>query len=185
MLIILIALRHNVNMSDDIFKYGWTTYDTREGGRQILEDVGNKMNITTDFIKPQDEEDDGNWGLRIRGVPRDDAPADLKTTVIFYVAMDAMEGCAECKLEAREQLGAGEDTSVHAVNLDIAHPKLGAAGMHISTPSSGSSQNGGTVVKTMNVSEEKLWQAKCEFNSHRSTLVLPGSLDPHDFGVGD
>lgn len=150
-------------MSEGMAKYGWTAYDTREGGRQIIEDVGNKINITTEFIKFHDGQNAGNWGLRIRGIPRDDAPADLKTSVVFYVGMDAMQSCSDCRLEAREQLGAGDDTSVHAVNLDMSHPHLGAAGIHIPASVSVDGRNEGTVVKTLNVSDDKLWQAKCEW----------------------
>ncbi|CAO2658591.1 Nn.00g063140.m01.CDS01 [Neocucurbitaria sp. VM-36] len=153
-------LRHTVDMSEGMAKYGWTAYDTREGGRQIVEDVGNKINITTEFVKKYEGQSAGNWGLRIRGIPRIDAPADLKTTVVFYVGMEAMESCAKCKLEAREQLGAGEDTSVHAVNLDMSHPQLGTAGIHIPASISEDGRNEGTTVKSLNVTEDKLWQAK-------------------------
>ncbi|KAF1849764.1 glycoside hydrolase family 63 protein [Cucurbitaria berberidis CBS 394.84] len=156
-------LRHTVDMTEGMAKYGWTAYDTREGGRQIIEDVGNKINITTEFIKSYEGQSAGNWGLRIAGIPRKDAPADLKTTVVFYVGMEAMESCVECRLESKEQLGAGEDTSVHAVNIDISHPRLGSAGIHISTSISEDGRNEGTVVKTLNVTEDRLWQAKSAF----------------------
>ncbi|KAH7401557.1 glycoside hydrolase [Pyrenochaeta sp. MPI-SDFR-AT-0127] len=156
-------LRHNVDMSEGMARYGWTAYDAREGGRQIIEDVGNKINITTDFIKSHEGQSAGNWGLRIKGIPRNDAPTDLKTTIVFYVGMEAMESCSNCKLEAREQLGAGEDTSVHAVNFDVLHPQLGAAGIHIPASITVDGRNEGTVVKTLNISEDKLWQAKFTF----------------------
>ncbi|KAF1937561.1 glycoside hydrolase [Clathrospora elynae] len=156
-------LRHNVDMSEGMARYGWTAYDTREGGRQIIEDVGNKINITTEFIKHSEGQSAGNWGLRIRGIPRPDAPEDLKTTVVFYAAMEAMKACADCKLEAREQLGAGDDTSVHAVNIDVSHPKLGTAGIHIPVSVDKDGRHEGTVVKTLNVTEDKLWQAKSTF----------------------
>ena len=143
-------------------RYGYTAYDTRAGGRQIIEDVGNKINVTTELVKMYDGDGVVNWGLRVKGIPRDDAQAELKTTVVFYVGMETMEGCSGCKLEAREQVGVGEDTKVQAVNIHVAHPVLGRAGMHVSTPIGGE-----TVVKTLNVSEDRLWQAKCEqFPNH-------------------
>jgi mannosyl-oligosaccharide glucosidase len=172
----LAELRHNVDMSEGMARYGWTAYDTREGGRQIIEDVGNQINITTEFIKSYEGQSAANWGLRIRGIPRDDAPADLKTSVIFYVGMEAMQACTDCKLEARQQLGAGDDTSVHAVNIEVVHPELGAAGIHISTSISEDGRNEGTVVKSLNVTDDKLWQAKCECNvrdGHNHTSLSP------------
>ena len=154
-------------MSDGMARYGWTAYDTRQGGRQIIEDVGNKINITTEFIKPSTGQSDGNWGLRIRGIPRPDAAPDLRTTVVFYVGMEAMEACANCKLEALEQRGSGDDKSIHAVNLNIAHPRLGIAGIHIPVPVNKDGLREGTVVKTLNVTEDSLWQAKCELTMSR------------------
>lgn len=158
-------------------KYGWTAYDTREGGRQIIEDVGNKINITTEFTKDHEGQSADTWGLRIKGIPRNDAPADLKTTVVFYVGMEAMQSCAGCKLEAREQLGPGEDKSVHAINFGISHPQLGTAGIHISASMSEDGRSEGTVVKTLNVSDDKLWQAKCELLPNYMVLISY-AMDP-------
>ena len=158
------ALRHNVNQSEGMARYGWTTYDTREGGRQIIEDVGNKINLTTEFVKHSDGQGAGNWGLRIRGIPRPDAPSDLKTTIVFYVGMESMNACATCKLEAHPRLGDGVDTAVHAVDIELAHPVLGSAGIHIGVPVNNEGASEGASVKTLNVTEDRLWQAKCEYS---------------------
>lgn len=165
-------LRHTVDMSEGMAKYGWTAYDTREGGRQIIEDVGNKINITTEFTKDHEGQSADTWGLRIKGIPRSGAPTDLKTTVVFYVGMEAMESCPGCNLEAREQLGPGEDKSVKAVNFNIAHPRLGTAGIHISASISEEGRSEGTVVKTLNVSDDKLLQAKCELQPKNFAFIL-------------
>jgi mannosyl-oligosaccharide glucosidase len=140
-------------------RYGWTSYDTREGGTQTIEDVQNKIDITTEFIKKSEGSSAGNWGLRIRGTPRKDAPADLKTVVVFYVGMESMDTCAKCKLASSAQVGAEEDTSVHAANLWIEHPQLGTAGLHIPASVGENGRHEGMVVKSMNVSEDRLWRA--------------------------
>ena len=31
--------------------YGWEEYDVRSGGRQVIRDQGNKIDITTEFVK--------------------------------------------------------------------------------------------------------------------------------------
>ncbi len=156
-------LRHNVDMSEGMARYGWTRYDTRNGGRQIIEDVGNKIDITTEFTKNNEGQNIGSWGLRVKGVPRNNAPADLKTTVVFYISMEAMESCPDCKLESREERGAGGDTPLYAINFDVSHPKLGDAGIHIPVPTLEDGKKGDLVVKALSVSEDKLWQAKCKF----------------------
>jgi mannosyl-oligosaccharide glucosidase len=142
--------------------YGWTTYDARKGGTQLVQDVWNHIDITTEFVKKHDGESAGNWALRIKGTPRRDAPIDMKTTIVFYVGVQATEGCTDCKLAAFEQLGPGDDKSVQAVNIAVNHPYLGAAGIHIPAAVGQVGQYANTVVKTLNVTEDKLWQAKCK-----------------------
>lgn len=31
--------------------YGWEEYDVRTGGKQVIHDQGNKIDITTEFVK--------------------------------------------------------------------------------------------------------------------------------------
>lgn len=158
--------------------YGWTTYDARAGGTQIIQDVGNQIDITTEFTKKSEGQGAGNWALRVKGKPRNGAPADLKMSVIFYVGMEAKEGCADCQLEAFEQLGAGDDKSVEAVNIAIKHPRLGSAGIHIPTSVGENGRHEGTIVHTLNVTEDKLWQARCECNPfHRNNVACGRSID--------
>ena len=153
-------------------RYGWTAYDTREGGTQTIEDVQNKIDITTEFIKKSEGQSAGNWALRIRGTPRKDAAGDLKTSVVFYVGMESMDTCTQCKLESSEQLGAEEDTSVHAANFWIEHPQLGTAGIHIPASVGENGRHEAMVVKSLNVTEDHLWQARCKlsFTGHYITF---------------
>lgn len=159
------VLRHTVEQNDGMAMYGWSTYDARTGGTQIIQDVGNQIDITTEFTKKSAGQSAGNWALRVKGKPRNGAPADLKTSVVFYVGMEAKKDCADCQFEAFEQLGAGEDKSVEAVNIAIKHPRLGSAGIHIPTSVGADGRHEGTIVHTLNVTEDKLWQAKCELYS--------------------
>lgn len=68
--------------------YGWEEYDIRDGGRQIIHDDNNKVDITTEFVKFPGGRHGGSWGVRVRGTPREDAPAQLMSAVIFYTAME-------------------------------------------------------------------------------------------------
>jgi mannosyl-oligosaccharide glucosidase len=70
--------------------YGWEEYDVRHGGRQIIHDAENKIDITTEFVKFPGGEHGGSWGVRIKGTPRKDAPERLMTTVLFYGQMDGL-----------------------------------------------------------------------------------------------
>lgn len=68
--------------------YGWEEYDVRMGGHQTIHDVGNRIDIRTDFVKIPGGDHGGSWGLRVTGTPREDAPDHLMTTVMFSVAME-------------------------------------------------------------------------------------------------
>ncbi|KAE8825709.1 hypothetical protein PTNB85_06139 [Pyrenophora teres f. teres] len=178
------TLRHNVNQSEGMARYSWTAYHTREGGRQIIEDVGNKINLTTEFVKYSEGQSAGNWGLRIRGIPRPDAAPDQKTTVVFYVGMEAMGTCASCKLEAHTRLGDGDDTAVHAVDIELAHPVLGSAGIQIGVPVNNEGTPEAAFIKTMNVTEDRLWQAK--YQTEQRTQSGPTDLVLNTFpGMGN
>jgi mannosyl-oligosaccharide glucosidase len=172
MLTSMLELRHEVDIGAGMARYGWTAYDTREGGTQTIEDVQNKIDITTEFIKKSEGQSAGNWALRIRGVPRKDAASNLRTVVVFYVGMESMDTCTNCKLVTSEQLGAEGDTSIHAANFWIEHPQLGTAGIHIPASVGEGGRHEAMVVKSMNVSDDKLWQAKCKHTLIRLAYFL-------------
>ncbi|KNG47968.1 glycoside hydrolase family 63 protein [Stemphylium lycopersici] len=176
------TLRHNVNQSEGMARYGWTAYDTREGGRQVIEDVGNKINITTEFIKYSEGQSQGNWGLRIKGTPRPDAPPELKTTVIFYVGMEEKGACTSCRLDARQQPGDGDDKSVQAVNMNLVHPSLGTAGIHIPIPLNSDGHREISYVKSLNVTEDHLWHAKSKRAMTSTALTADLKISMQTFG---
>ena len=80
--------RHTCEQNEGMAGYGWDEYDVRHGGRQTIHDAGNNIDITTEFVKFPGGDHGGNWGVRVRGAPREDAPAHLMTTVVFYAAME-------------------------------------------------------------------------------------------------
>lgn len=95
--------------------YGWDNYDPRTGGSQTIHDAGNGLDMQTDFVKFTDRGDNGgSWGARIRGSLREDSPANLKTTVIFYAGMEGL-GSLEVK-DAKEgknaELGFEDDVRI-------------------------------------------------------------------------
>lgn len=145
--------------------YGWSAYDSRRGGVQTIQDIGNSIDITSSFVKTSEGQGAGNWALRVAGKPRKNARAGMKTRVVFYVAMEAMGRCKECKLEAlATQQGQGNDRYVETVNIHSEHPVLGTAEIRIPRPFDvdGTGKPGDTVVKSMKIPEGQQWKAKCE-----------------------
>ena len=72
--------------------YGWTAYDVRKGGVQVINDTDNKVDLVTEFAKVSDD----NWGLRIKGIPREDAKDLQKTSVIFYIGSEDSNATVKC-----------------------------------------------------------------------------------------
>jgi mannosyl-oligosaccharide glucosidase len=87
MLTLQTAFRHTCEQHEGMAGYGWEEYDVRQGGRQIVHDAGNRIDVTTEFVKFPGGEHGGGWGVRVRGTPRPDAPENLVTTVVLYTGM--------------------------------------------------------------------------------------------------
>ncbi|ODH45374.1 hypothetical protein ACO22_00098 [Paracoccidioides brasiliensis] len=82
--------RHTCEQNEGMAGYGWDEYDIRKGGRQTIHDAGNTIDLTIDFIKVPGGSNGGNWGARVKGTLRPDAPPNQATTVIFYAAMEGL-----------------------------------------------------------------------------------------------
>ncbi len=81
--------RHTCEQHEGMAGYGWDEYDARNGGRQVIQDTGNKIDLTIDFVKVPGP-DGGSWGARVKGTPREDAPANIVSTILFYAGMEGL-----------------------------------------------------------------------------------------------
>ncbi|CUM64745.1 uncharacterized protein PRCAT00002356001 [Priceomyces carsonii] len=80
-------LRHFYNQDDNMKRANWITYDPRTGGRQILSDNDNHIDIVTDFVKS----DDGySWGVRIHSTPHP-GYENIKISFIWYSGLESEE----------------------------------------------------------------------------------------------
>lgn len=82
--------RHTCEQHAGMEGYGWEEYDTRKGGRQVIHDSGNRIDLTIDFVKIPGGTHGGSWAARVSGAPRDDAPPNLVTSLIFYAGMEGL-----------------------------------------------------------------------------------------------
>ena len=137
--------------------YGWTAYDVRKGGIQIVNDTGNKLDLITQFAKVSNDDSGGQWGLRVKGIPRANAHDHQKTTIIFYLGSEDSNSRIEC-------------TEVHNINpsnrdvvCDGAMTGLDNFKIQIPDhrPESDSSQR--TSVKSLTVPADTIWRAKSIF----------------------
>lgn len=153
--------------------YGWTAYDARNGGMQIVNDTGNKLDLITHFVKAPDQERGGGWGLRVKGIPRANAHHEQKTIVIFYLGSDNSDSTIECaggnKIDQfnSDVVCDGTVIGLRDFKLQIPHHRADSDSLQR------------TSVTTLTVPADTVWQAKSIFINQ-----LKGS-DSHEGMVAD
>lgn len=78
------AIRHDCGNDDNVAKFGWTGYDPRTGGRQVVYDKEHNVNITTELVK---SEDGLSWEVKIKG---EQAPDSILTSV-WYSGLESAD----------------------------------------------------------------------------------------------
>lgn len=147
--------------------YGWEEYDARIGGRQTIHDTGNKIDITTEFIKIPGGQHGGNWGARITGKPIADAP-DTITTLVFAANT---EGSGQMQLEqeqdSRGYLGTitfkGQAQELGDFTLEITEGPKSNRHPFINHPSADDKPLERTFVQSFTVPSEVQWQSMGEY----------------------
>ncbi|KAF6241423.1 hypothetical protein HO173_000133 [Letharia columbiana] len=157
--------RHTCEQHEGMAGYGWDEYDVRYGGRQTIHDAGNSIDITTEFIKIPGGQHGGSWGVRVKGTPREDAPARLMSTVLFYAGM---EGFGSLSVEnERDDLGIVGPVTMEGSSNELGDFKLQVtegpnSNLH-PPPNHKSYENkplDRTMVASLQVPEGAMWQAK-------------------------
>ncbi|KAK7750609.1 Processing alpha glucosidase I [Diatrype stigma] len=133
------------------------------GGVQTIHDAGNNIDITTSFVKIPGGGNGGSWAARIKGEPRDDAPPDLKTTVVFYLASEQWGELVEVA-DNGDDTGFDGDVIFKGQSSALGDYKLvvtKGTGAHpaSSHPISAKRDLDKTTVQSLNVPEDRLWMA--------------------------
>ncbi|GAO17856.1 uncharacterized protein UV8b_06915 [Ustilaginoidea virens] len=156
------GLRYTCEQGQDIHGYGWDEYDARTGGVQRIHDQGNKIDMTTSFVKIPGGFHGGSWAARIKGELHRDAPPSSKTVVYYYMAQEG-QGALEAQSEGSE-VGFEGDVSFAGSSATLGEYKIvfteGKGGHPTSSHKISSSRPGHvTLVNSANVSDEIIWQA--------------------------
>lgn len=156
--------RHTCEQHEGMAGYGWEEYDIRNGGRQVIHDAGNNLDLTIDFVKVPGGSHGGSWAARVSGTPREDAPERLVTTMMFYAGMEGLGELAV--MNEHDDLGqdgpvalSGQSPGLGEFKIDIvdgpetSHP--------IKTHQAWDTKPlDRTLVSSMQVPSESIWQAK-------------------------
>lgn len=133
-------------------------YDPRVGGSQVINDKELGVDLTTEFLKTEDGQ---AWTVRVAGTPRPGIPANVKTSIIFHLALEGM-GDSNRKSLYCEHLNKGTGHSLaFGATCHGQDPKLGPFDLVVFADSEENIIHR-TAVKSVQVSENKLWQAKGE-----------------------
>lgn len=143
--------------------YGWDEYDIRKGGVQTIHDSGNHIDITTSFVKVPGGANGGSWAARIKGVPRPGVPDDVRTQMILFLGQEGFGSILEPQADG-DQDGFPGDVTVTGRSESLGDYKV------VITKGTGEHPAGGeynedhdmekTVVQSMNLPPEFLWQAQ-------------------------
>lgn len=146
--------------------YGWDEYDVRHGGRQTIHDAGNSIDITTEFVKIPGGQHGGSWGVRVKGIPREDAPARLISTVLFYAGMEGF-GSLSVQNE-KDDLGIVGSVTMEGSSNELGDFKIEITegpNTNLHPPRNHKSYEekplDRSIVASLMVPEGAMWQAKC------------------------
>ncbi|XXG99801.1 hypothetical protein Hte_006142 [Hypoxylon texense] len=158
------SFRYTCEQNEGMAGYGWDEYDTRKGGVQHIHDAGNMIDITTEFVKIPGGGHGGSWAARIKGEPRDDAPSDLKTTMVLFVTSEGLGEPLEVA-SGSDETGFEDDVTFVGQSAALGAYKFVVTkgkGDHPTSdhPISPQRDLEKTMVQSLTIPTEHLWQAK-------------------------
>lgn len=171
-------LRHTCDVDDPIHGYGWKFYDARTGGSQIINDTGNHVDISTDFLKSVDQESQ-QWQLRVQAVPRAGAQERQSSMLVFYLGSENPESKITCKRHHSHRVSHSD------VSCQGTTPTIGAFSVDIGVSGARSDLLQHLVVNSMNIPVTKIWQAKAVFLDELKTHGSGDGFIPNHPGEGN
>lgn len=152
-------LRHTCEQDDGMAGYGWTAYDVRKGGMQIINDTGNKVDLVTLFAKVPDDEGVGKWGLRVKGSLRANSREYQKTTMIFYLGSEDSNSRIRCT----------KGNSIDSSENDVVCSGTMAGSRSFKLRFPGHREDSDSLLRTsvtsLTVPVDNIWQAKSIFTN--------------------
>ncbi|KAK8059496.1 glucosidase I [Apiospora saccharicola] len=156
------SLRDTCEQDEGMAGYGWTKYDVRTGGSQLIHDRELHLDLQTDFVKSPDGH---AWAVRVSGNPKDDTPGTIKTMIAFHLAQERLNIDQGKKLKCKEAPEALNADQSAYITCEGEYPGLD----QLEFWASGRATNklvGKPVVRQASVPEDQIWKAKSAFVDH-------------------
>lgn len=151
------ALRHECDLSDEVYGPTWKNYDPRIGGTQQIQDIQNQLDITTHFVRlPQGNV--GDWAVRVKGARRRDAPANLEPTVVVYASMELNVKHSESELYCSTLDGKTVGCHGHAPGLEEFQLTV-----QDTTVNLGSKTDRSALLHSVFATADQAWNTKCMY----------------------
>lgn len=137
--------------------YGWTAYDPRAGGSQLIQDARLNLDIRTEFVK---NEDGSAWAVRVLGEPRPGAAgvAGVKTALIFHIAHESAVGSNTKSLQC-ERLDGGKGHRISGARCAGKDPNLGDFEFRVNANPKDNKIRF-KAIRSLSVDEDRIWKAK-------------------------
>ncbi|KAK5173024.1 Processing alpha glucosidase I [Saxophila tyrrhenica] len=180
------GMRFTCEQNEDMAGYGWDKYDPRTGGVQTIYDKGNGIDMETSFVKF--DEGRAGWGARVKGTVREDAEPSLgsqdgvkeglKTAVWFTVGAEGLSTLDVVGAAEGKELGFDRNVVINGQTTDLGDFSLTVAELpgknskpHHNHPSYNEKPLEHTLIHSVQVPEEALWQSKpLVFSSLKTTI---------------
>ena len=144
-------LRHACEQNEGMAGYGWSIYDARAGGIEVINDTGNSIDLVAEFVK---SDLGSHWNLNLRGLLRPDVSQTKKTTVVLYLGSD----------DSRSNIRCSEDTaSVRFALCEGSTTGLGNFQFLVTKKTAGQGANRMSSIQSLTVLQDTVWQAKSIF----------------------
>ena len=141
-------LRHTCEQNEGMAGYGWTIYDARAGGIEVINDTGNSIDLVAEFVKL---DVGSHWNLNLRGLLRPDVSQTKKTTVVLYLGSDDSTSNIRCS----------EDTTFGRFALcEGSATGLGGFRFLVTKKTAGQAANRMSSIQSMTIHQDTIWQAK-------------------------
>lgn len=157
------GFRYTCEQNEDIHGYGWNEFDARHGGVQTIHDTGNKIDLTTTFVKIPGGEHGGSWAARIKGELRPDAAKDTNTMLFYYIAQ---EGSGELEVVGdSDKFGFNGDVKLKGNSKSLGDYTMtiskGEGTMPTTDHALSDLRHGDTtLVQSLELNDNELWQPK-------------------------
>lgn len=169
-------LRHFVEQGDKLDKYGWVWYDPRIGGKEVIIDSENNIQLNFTFVKSRSSD---NWVVQVEG---DVINRDIPTTesIVLYIKQNGEEDSSAFLNQVKTKLASDSDLLFSGLSKELGRYTLKVVdeeGKHYQsglTPLKPDCDPSKPATLSLHIPDNQMWKAKEIFQT-----ILTDSIQDH------